>query len=576
MFRRRPYLVALFALVFFNVVAGPDLAAQAEAGRGRFIDEAVLGLPASQDPVQVFNPYWSPLYRLCYETPLGCRMDDEKRMQIEPKLLAKLPEIDESGRIVTLTLRPGVRFIDDECFAKGKGREVVAADLLHSILRHADPVSGSLYYRAYFAGRIEGLDALQADAVTSGALDYESEVKGLKVKSKYVLQITLTQPYPQLSALMTMPFFSVIPREARRAYGSGLSEHPVGTGPYLFDESASDKKKLVYRANPKYWNRQEGSYPKNEGVRFHLVTDAANIESRFKLGDVDFLDLSSENRSRYLNVFNRLKKTVRPLKSKVVHSDGARLHYLAFNFKNKILAKKKVRQALALALDREAYRRQFYRGAAVLADHLVPPSIPMATPKARYPWKYGERDLKRARKLLAEAGYPKGKGLPEFVVDLPYDTAEAKREVAIIERSFKEIGVRIQARVQPFAKFIERGKKGVFEISVNYWFADYPDPENFFLMLIKANSPHPGVTFDTPNTGFYHREKYEKLYARAVKLPPGEARGKVFESMLTMLQEDCPWVFVAWPLDSSVHGPRLQGVSTRNRYVMDFADISLH
>ncbi|MEE9392058.1 MAG: ABC transporter substrate-binding protein [Planctomycetota bacterium] len=574
---RRP--AVLFTILI--ILAAIPLVGQDAGGRGRFLDEAVLGFPRSQDPIQVFNPYWSPLYRLCYETPLACEMDDQKRMKIVPKLLAKLPEIDESGRLVTLTLRKGVRFADDACFKDGRGREVEASDLVHTILRHADPATGSLYYRAYFAGRIIGLDAHQAEAATAGALDYESKIRGLRIKSKRVLEIWLTRAYPQLSALMTMPFFSLIPSEARRAYGSGLADNPVGTGPYLFDANASDVKALVYRANPKYWNRggpersQDRVYPRNAGVRFQIVPTSKNIESRFKLGDIDFLDLDTNNRSRYLNVFNRLKKSVRPLKSKVVHSDGARLHYLAFNLKNKVLAKKKVRQALALALDRSTYRRQFYRGAARLADHIVPPSVPMATPEASYPWAYGKRDLKRARKLLAEAGYPEGKGMPEFVLDVPYEGKLAKLEVAIIERSFKELGVRIQARIQPFAKYIDRARKGITEISVNYWFADYPDPENFFLMLIAANSPKPGTTFDAPNIGFYKRPEYEALYKRASKLPPGEIRGELFAEMLKILQEDCPWIFIAWPEDSVVTGPRIKSLDTRNRYVMDYAKITL-
>ncbi|MEZ6195405.1 MAG: ABC transporter substrate-binding protein [Planctomycetota bacterium] len=570
---RSPLRAALGPLLLV-LVLGAAVFAQRTAP-DRWVDEAVYGLPPGLDPHLVFAPWWGPMFRLGYETALVCDPGAE-RLELAPRLLAEMPTLDEeTGTVLTLVFREGVRFHDDPCFPEGKGRELVAADYAFMIRRHADPGSGSPFWPAYFRGRIEGLDAARAQAEEARAFDYDAPIKGIEIVSKRVLRIRFLEPYPQFLALMTMPWFSVVPREAVRRYGTGLGRRTVGTGPYRFAEAASDDKTLAFERYAGYWNAaaggEAGALPRNEGVRFHLVTEMASQDQRFRNGELDLLDLYPQNRGDFVNALDRLSAKVRPLGSRLVRNDASRLHYVSFDARNKILGKVEVRRALALAFDREDFVKRFYRGNAVLADHVVPPSLPLHAPSESYPWKYGNSDVKEARRLLAAAGYPGGEGLPEFTLDFAYTGEAAETEARLIARSWARIGVKVQPRFQDLPAFRRRLADGAVEISVAYWFADYPDAENFFLMLRSSAAPQRGNLDDAPNHGSWSNAAYDEAYYASCRLLPGPKRGALYEKLVRIIQDDVPWIFLAHPREETVVGPGITTFPYRSRYAFDYA-----
>ncbi len=130
------------------------------------------------------------------------------------------------GLTYTIRLRPGVRFADDPAFPDGRGREVIAADFVYSLLRHFDPETrpaGAWLWQ----GRIEGIDEWKA-----AGSDYAAEVPGLRALDRYTVQIRLVRPYPQLVYTLAMGFAAVVPREAVDYYGREFSVKPVGSGPF--------------------------------------------------------------------------------------------------------------------------------------------------------------------------------------------------------------------------------------------------------------------------------------------------------------------------------------------------------
>ncbi|MCA9319201.1 MAG: hypothetical protein KDB53_00630 [Planctomycetes bacterium] len=543
------------------------------------LEEAVFNVPYTLDPHREFWPDWDRFYRMVYETPLVCGWV-RGELRLEPRLLAELPVVEDEGLTMRLRFRAGIRFVDDPCFQDGKGRALVAKDFAQTLLRHADPATQSKFYASYLQARIRGLDLLRDRAAKEGVFDYDVEVPGIVVENSTELTLHLTSPYPQLPALMTMAWASVVPREAISRYGSGLDRRTVGTGPYQYDAAHSDDRQMSFVARPDYWNAtaggKDGALPRNAGVRLHILADPAIHEKRFAEGDLSVLDLQPDAAARFVNSRGALRPGVRPRGTRVLRSDRSWVHYVSFNMNNKILGKKKVRQALCLAVDRQDFIEAYYQGAAVPANHPVPPSIPMALPKPSPDWSYGKADLEQARRLLAEAGYPEGEGLPEFVLDSPGDNRLSKLESAYLKKAWSKIGVKIQERLNgDFADFQTRSRNGLLEISINYWFADYPDAENFWVMLSSSAVPRPDATTDTPNIGFYDNPDFDRLWERSGRLAPGPERGKIYATMIDLVQEDCPWLFLAHQEKISLIAPGVRHVDTRNQYAIDYARIAI-
>jgi peptide/nickel transport system substrate-binding protein len=561
-------LVPLLALC---ALSAPSWA-QSEAAEP-LIREAAYRFPATLDPHRAFDPWWAPMFRLGYETPLVCDPQAES-LVLRPALLEALPELDEeTGLRLSLRLRKGPRFIDDPCFEKGKGRVMRARDLAFIFQRHADPASQSPLWEAYFAGRFVGLDEARARAEKEGVFDYRAAIPGVEIVSDRELRLHLRQPYPQLLALMTMPWFSVVPPEALRRYGSGLGSRTVGSGPYVFDAKTSGPKSWIFRARADYW----GGPPPNAGVRFDLVPEVEEQNKRFRAGDIDFLDLYPQNRPEFVNAAHEIRSGIAASGARIARTDAVRLHYLAFGMKNLFLKQSSVRRALTLALDREDYLKRFHRGNASLPNHLVPPSLALDIKDGAksLSWAEGRRDLDKARKLLAAAGYPGGKGLPEFRVDIPYRGEAAEREFRLLQRSWRPLGLKLRAVYHDLPSFQKQMREKACEIAVSYWYADYPDAENFFLIMSSTASPELDLNGHAPNHGSYAQPRYDTLYRESCRLLPGPKRGDLYREMIKILQRDCPIVPIAHLREETVVGGRVARMCNRSRYAFDYGRVSL-
>lgn len=535
------------------------------------IREAVFQLPTTLDPHAALVPDWNRFWVQVYETPLQCQFVNGE-LVVAPLLLRSMPQVSKDGLTYTLNFREGIRFQDDPCFDGGKGRGLTASDFAYVLRRHIDPAYGSVFFGAYLSGRLKGADAAARKAADDGLMDYSIPISGITVQSSTSLVLSFLEPYPQFTALLSMPWLSLVPREAIARYGSAIAEHMVGTGPYLHVRKGSNSRQLNFTANPNYWDQASG-LPANGGVRFSLLTELEHHEMRFQSGEIDLLDLWAVNRSKFLTRTGRVKRSVRPRKSRRVATTNAQLQYVSFNMRGKFLGQRKVRQALALAFDRKAYNREFYQGTAILAEHMVPPCLPIGQEGARQEWEYGKADLKRARALLESAGFKGGAGLPEFLLDFNYTGEEADRQAKFFAKQWSRIGVRAQTRTQDFATFVGRVRDGVTQIAVSGWFADYPDPENFFLMLSSSSAPVPGVAVDSPNVGFFSSPRYDRLYRNLCQLPYGKQRASLSRTLVAIAQEECPWIFLVHPVRETLVAPGITGFTCRSNYAASLARV---
>ncbi|MAG58226.1 MAG: hypothetical protein CMJ83_18220 [Planctomycetes bacterium] len=495
--------------------------------------------PTTLDPQLVNHAAYLRYHAQLFESPLEMGFGERGHCDIRPGICFK-PIISEDGLTITLRVQQGIRFHPDACFKDGKGRQVTAADLRYMFMRHADPSHPSVYWESFLAGRITGLDAWRRRAQDHGVADYDAKLAGL-IAEKDVFRLRLTAPYPTLISLLTQPWASIVPSEAVRRYGTGFgTAHPIGTGPFRF-KSKDALGTVVLVKNTDY--RMQG-WPHIDEVRFEVVDDLDKRTTRFLNGDLHVLDVWANNADRLLNRFGLIQTALRRKGIRYTYSPPLEVSYFYFNLKNKILAKKGVREAFAYAIDRRALAKIVDGPGYQLANSPLPRVFPESAPVDAKPYLYDKRSPGRARKCLKDAGFPEGKGLPEFVFDCPGELAEKdRRAMALVKANLAEIGIKVQLREEKdFNAYMKRVGEGDVQIGWTRWYADYPDAENFLILFRSHESPT-----GTFNYGMYKNPEYDQLYDKMSKLYPGPERTEIITKMVDLIRHDVPWVFLYYP-----------------------------
>ena len=509
------------------------------------------------DPAQCSDQYSAICQAQVYETLYQYKYL-ARPYDVEPLLAASLPEVTDSGRVYRIRLKPGIRFADDPCFPGGNGREVKAADFVYSVKRMADERNRTTGWWIY-EGKIVGLDEFRK---RSGALPplpdslypdlYDAPVEGLRALDDTTLQLTLTKAYPYFKYILAMPYAALVAREAVDRYGVEFMNHPVGTGPFVLREWRRGLR-LVFERNPGY---RHGVYP-SEGSREDslrgLLADAGKA-----LPFVDRVEIGifEESQPMWLNFLrgylDRVPTIPKDNYEQVVASDrslreglGVKgltlipkeeldLTYVFFNMEDPVLGRhKKLRQAMALAYDIETVIKLFYNGQAVRAVSPIPPGL--FGYDSAYKNPYARYDVEKARTLLAEAGFPGGKGLPEFEYLTQSNTTSRQMGEHFIQ-DMAAIGLKIRLAAVTWPEFIDRMKRKKGQIVGAAWGADYPDPENFLQLLYGPNAS-PGE-----NSANYKNAEYDKLYRAMAVMADTPERLAIIRRMQDILAEDAPWI----------------------------------
>jgi ABC-type transport system substrate-binding protein len=150
---------------------------------------------------------------------------------------------------------------------------------------------------------------------------------------------------------------------------------------------------------------------------------------------------------------------------------------------------------------------------------------------------YAGKDIERAKKLLAEAGYPGGKGLPVLSYELNGVDATNRHGAEIMKAGLAEIGIEMQMNGQTWDQFIVKVKKRQAQMFGMAWNGDYPDAQNF-LQLFYSQSASPG-----PNNANYSNPEFDALYDRMKVMPPSPVRDELIREMVRIVNEDCPWTY---------------------------------
>jgi ABC-type transport system substrate-binding protein len=187
-----------------------------------------------------------------------------------------------------------------------------------------------------------------------------------------------------------------------------------------------------------------------------------------------------------------------------------------------------------LAFDRATYNRLFHENTAFDAHGPVPPGLGGQTKEFKNP--YIKYDLDQAKKLLAEAGYPGGKGLPTIVVQTRSDTI-SRQQIEFFEKCMEKIGINIDAGTNTWPELVNKVTKKQHQMYTMAWGADYPDAENFLGLLYCPNQA-PGS-----NGANYCNPDFDAIYRQATIMQDSPERTTLYEKLNEMVALDAPWIF---------------------------------
>lgn len=361
--------------------------------------------------------------------------------------IAERWEVRDNGLSYIFHLRKGVTF--------SNGREVTAHDFLYSFRRVLDPATGSP--NTWVFEKI------------AGAKDYAGgrrpDVPGLQVLDDATLRITLSRPFAPFLQLLSMTAAYVIPREEVSSRGSGFQRHPVGTGPFVLS-NWSHHQELVLERNDAYFQPRA----RVRGITFRIIPEDLTAVTEFEVGNLDVITLPAPEYRRYADssMWAGL----------ISGQEGLNTYYLGFNCARQPFASARLRRAVSHAIDREKILRTYYEGRGRLASGPVPDSIRKwrPAPEAGY-------DPGKARELITR------EGMLGRTVNFYITSDQEVRDIAeIIQAFLAKAGLPVkitQLEWSAYKAALNHGEADLFWIS---WWADYPDPENFFFPLFHSSN----------------------------------------------------------------------------------------
>ncbi len=457
------------------------------------------------------------------------QLDDSLRVQ---PCIAQSWSISPDGLIYRFFLRKDVFFHDDPSFSGGKGRRMVAADVVYSFQRLLDenwPKPGSWIFK----------DRIAADSAFVAVNDS-------------VFELRLKSPFQPMLQILTMQYASIIPWEACSYYGRDFRRHPVGTGPFQFKIWAENQALVVVR-NEKYFEKDaEGNrLPYLDAVRTSFITDRKTAFLEFKKGNLDyFFGLESS----YINELLTPEGALQPALAKqfvFLKNPYLNTEYLGIRLDGSTtpLQQKKIRQALNYGIDRAQMLRVLRNNVGKPATSgFAPLGLPsfddLKVPGYRY-------DPVRAAQLLAEAGFPQGRGLPAITLLCNADYLDL---CTYLTRQWDDMGFNIQIEMTETALLRERMRNGQAPFFRASWIADYPDAESFLTCFYSKNAAPPNYThFSSP--------EFDNLYEAALRTTDTERRYELYQAMDRILVEEAPVIFLFYDETAQFAGAQVKGLS---------------
>ena len=452
----------------------------------------------------------------------GLVNQDPVNLQPIPGVAARW-EISPDGLRYTFHLRSNARW--------SNGDPVTADDFVFSYRRMLTPSFGAEY--AYMLYVVEN-----AQLYHQGELTDFSKV-GFVAHDPHTLRISLEAPTPYFLSLINHNSWYPVHPPTILAYGPADRRgtrwtrpgNHVGNGPFvLVDWNVSDV--VVVKKNPLYW---DSSRVLLNGIRFFSIENRVTEERAFLSGQLHLTDTVNANS------LDRLRRE-RP---DYLHLEPwLGTYYYILNTRVPPLDLKEVRTALNLAIDRAAIVENITKGGQLPAHYFTPPNTAGYTSRNRL-----QEDLSRARELLAQAGYPDGRGFPSL--PLLYNTSEAHRPIAeaIQDMWKRNLNIDVRLENQDWKVYLQSRSLGDFSISRAGWIGDYNDPNTFLDLFTRSSGNN--------HTG-WSNSQYDSLIAQAGRTLNLAERYELFQKAEGILIDELPIIPIYFYVRAYLKHPSVQ------------------
>lgn len=567
-------------------------------------DEATFTRQVYEPPLQYHylkRPYeLVPLTAL--EVPMPVAVDDGKvtvyEIRIRPGIRYQ-PHPAFNPR--NLSLDPGtVAGMKTPYDLPGAGtRELVADDYIYQIKRLAHPrlhspifglMSEYIVGLGDYARRLRTASAGLPKGAWLDLRDYPLE--GVERVDSHTYRIRIKGSYPQFKYWLAMPFFAPMPWEAEKFFSQpGMAEKnfdldwwPVGTGAYMLTEN-NPNSRMVLERNPNFRGEPYPAEGEPGDAARGLLDDAGRampfieravytrekesipLWNKFVQGYYDSSGIGSDNFDQAVRVSVEGDAALTPAMQArgiaLQTSVSATVFYLGANWLDPVVGgiaggeaaerARRLRLALAIAIDWEEYLSIFANGRGIVASGPIPPGIfgfregERGINTRTHVWRDGaarRRSIGEARRLLAEAGYPDGRdaktGQP---LVLNFDTTSRgpsdKAQLDWWRKQYAKLSIQLEPRQTDWNRFQEKIRKGSQQLFMMGWSADYPDPENFMFLLNGAQSR---AKTQGENAANYRNPQYDALFARMRNMPDSPERQQVIDRMQDIYRHDAPWI----------------------------------
>lgn len=457
--------------------------------------------------------------------------------EIKP-CLAESWDVSEDGKEIVFHLRKGIKFHD--------GTDFNADAVVFSFERQYNPEHPHHQYGewAYWGYMFSDID--RAEKIDD-----------------YTVKIVLSEPNASIMTSLAMFTVCIVSPANAEKYGEDAFRYPCGTGPFKFVEWVKDDH-ITLEANEDYWRGR----PKIDKIIFRVIPDPSARLLSLEVGEIHGMEYPNPAD------FDRIKANPDLV---LMSEPGMNIGYMAMNTgygyidanQNGIkdpdeplektpgyfepLTKKEVRQAINMAIDKEAIVRDIFMGTASVAKNGMPPFMLGYNDEIEdYPY-----DPARAKELLAEAGYPDGFEVTLYVmpVSRPYMFDPPKIGEAI-QSYLAAVGIKVNLYQVDWATYLQETEAGMHQMCLLGWTGDNGDPDNFLNVLYGLNACSIGTA---GNHAFYTNEENQELLTKALRTYDVEKRAEYYKKAQELIHEDAGWVFLAHSNQNMVFQKNVEG-----------------
>ncbi len=441
----------------------------------------------------------------------------DENLNIVPSLATRW-DISPDRLTWTFHLRNDVFFHDDPAFKNGKGRKLTAKDVEYS------------FYRI-----------INRQVASPGSWIFNRKVDSLqpfKAIDDSTFQLKLIHPFNPILGILSMQYCSIVPIEAVEKYGNDFRRHPVGSGPFKFI-AWEEGQALVLKKNENYFEKDSAGnrLPYLDGVKISFYDSKATEFLLFRQKQLEFInDIDASFKDDVLTKKGTLRKEWQG-KIELQTHPYLNIEYLGILVdtsielvKNSPLRFKKIRQAINYGFDREKMVLYLRNSIGTPAESgFIPVGLPSFNSSIVKGYHY---DPSKSKLLLAEAGFPDGKGLPTIkLLTIPIYSDMAD----FIAKQLNEVGIPVQVEVVQKSLLLDMTANSKALFFRGSWIADYPDAENY-LSVFYSKNPAP------PNYTRYKNPAFDALYEKALNENNDSLRYALYRKADQLMINDAPVV----------------------------------